>query len=379
MKKQIPKPENWQDFESLCKKLWGEIWEIPYKIKKNGRIGQPQSGVDIYGIPKGKTEYWGIQCKGKDEYTHAKLTENEIDQEIEKAKNFMPKLEVFIIATTSNKDSKIEEYVRLLDIDSRKNNEFEIILFCWEDIADLIEENRSTFQYYINNSQFKDKYDFEVSFSQGGNEKVINPKFHRKIKKWVLKSSSNRDLFYQIQNIHRTGILGKQSTWYGRIFENTNTAICEFEIKMKNTGSVVIENWHLIFNLIGEHKPVNEMRYQARGMPYFGFDTMKREIVVKSEIKFNSGPDYPLIQEDEENCAVEIIPLPNQYEITVEWELRARDFQKRGDLTLKVEPVFEDEIDYILVDNESELKEIEVISIRENKYEIDENKEETDL
>ena len=23
---QLQKPDNWQDFESLCKKLWGEIW-----------------------------------------------------------------------------------------------------------------------------------------------------------------------------------------------------------------------------------------------------------------------------------------------------------------------------------------------------------------
>ncbi len=70
MKKQLPKPENWQDFESLCKKLWG----IPNKIKKNGRSGQPQHGVDIYGIPKRETEYWCIQCKGKDEYTKSALT-----------------------------------------------------------------------------------------------------------------------------------------------------------------------------------------------------------------------------------------------------------------------------------------------------------------
>jgi hypothetical protein len=46
-KKQLRKPENWQDFESLCKKLWGEIWNCP-EIKKNGRKGQPQHGVDIY-------------------------------------------------------------------------------------------------------------------------------------------------------------------------------------------------------------------------------------------------------------------------------------------------------------------------------------------
>lgn len=89
MKQQILKPENWQDFEELSKILWGEIWECP-EINKNGRAGQNQQGVDIYGIPKGETKYFGIQCKGKDEYTKSVLTEKEINAEIEKAKNFKP-------------------------------------------------------------------------------------------------------------------------------------------------------------------------------------------------------------------------------------------------------------------------------------------------
>lgn len=76
MKKTMEKPVNWQDFESLCKKLWGEIWHCP-SIKKNGRQGQSQNGVDIYGIPAGETDYFGIQCKGKDDYTKAQLTETE--------------------------------------------------------------------------------------------------------------------------------------------------------------------------------------------------------------------------------------------------------------------------------------------------------------
>ena len=72
---QIRKPENWQDFEKLCKKLWGEIWNCPDTIKRNGRLGQSQKGVDIYGIPKGESQYSGIQCKGKDDYIISTLTE----------------------------------------------------------------------------------------------------------------------------------------------------------------------------------------------------------------------------------------------------------------------------------------------------------------
>lgn len=52
MKKTLRKPERWQDFEDLCKKLFREIWQCSYTIKKNGRQRQPQSGVDVYAIPK---------------------------------------------------------------------------------------------------------------------------------------------------------------------------------------------------------------------------------------------------------------------------------------------------------------------------------------
>lgn len=179
MKKQLPKPENWQDFESLCKKLWGVVWEVPNKIKKNGRSGQVQHGVDIYAIPKNEKKYWGIQCKGKDEYTKSKLTKREIDLELEKAENFTPKLEVFIFATTSNKDSDIEEYIRIKDIENKEKNSFEILLFCWEDIVDLIEENRDVYNFYMHSNKYKSDYNFEVYVSEFENKDILlEPEFY---------------------------------------------------------------------------------------------------------------------------------------------------------------------------------------------------------
>ena len=121
---QIQKPANWQDFESLCKKLWGEIWECSDSIKKNGRNGQAQHGVDVYGIPKGENNYYGIQCKGKDEYTHSQLTKDEIDVEIDKAKKFKPSLKKLIFATTANKDAEIEEYVRIKNLTNIKEEQW---------------------------------------------------------------------------------------------------------------------------------------------------------------------------------------------------------------------------------------------------------------
>jgi hypothetical protein len=76
MEKSLRKPENWQDFETLCKKLWGEVYGCPHQIKKNGRPGQSQNGVDLSCVPKNEDGYYGIQCKKKDQDTNAKITSN---------------------------------------------------------------------------------------------------------------------------------------------------------------------------------------------------------------------------------------------------------------------------------------------------------------
>ncbi len=63
--KQIPPPKSWEKFEDLTRALFAAEWRSPL-TQKNGRSGQKQHGVDIYGTPEaapGKT--FGVQCKGK--------------------------------------------------------------------------------------------------------------------------------------------------------------------------------------------------------------------------------------------------------------------------------------------------------------------------
>ena len=48
--------------------------------KKNGRQGQTQHGVDVYGIPFRNNNILEYNAKEKDEYTHAQLTESEVDK-----------------------------------------------------------------------------------------------------------------------------------------------------------------------------------------------------------------------------------------------------------------------------------------------------------
>jgi len=105
---QIPPPATWQDFESLCCELWRRIWKDP-NTQKNGRSGQEQHGVDVYGRPNEGSPWAGVQCNGKDNYADKKVTENELRTEVENAKSFRPALSQFILATTGPKDATVEQ------------------------------------------------------------------------------------------------------------------------------------------------------------------------------------------------------------------------------------------------------------------------------
>jgi len=374
MKKIIQKPENWQDFETLCKKLWGEIWNIPMKIKKNGRSGQAQAGVDVYGVPKGEENYWGIQCKGKDDYTNTKLTKTEIDIEIEKAKSFQPKLDVFIFATTMNKDVDIEEYIRVKDLESRQCGNFEILLFCWEDIADLIDENQDTYNFWVANKQHKTKYGFEVYLNDFDNKYIVHPKCIRTIKRYKVKKPEIENLSIASASAFASSAWLKNTPYLvspsllsvtqGRV----NEAICSFELIMANTGSNVIEDWRVSFKVAGEHKEImDQLGTGPMGMIDISMLKYKRTYIEENRISYTPKDNEPLIQKDNRYFEAYIIPECKKYTIPIEWELLARDFDISGTIYLIVEPEYEDKILYEYVDSREQLKEDEIVSIEEKK------------
>lgn len=136
---QILPPANWQDFETLCCDLWRAIWKDP-NTQKNGRQGQSQHGVDIYGRPNQEDLWAGVQCKGKNNYTNKSLAEKEVRDEVENAKSFEPKLSHFIIATTGPKDAKIEELARKITDEHSKSGLFSVNVLAWNDIKDRLED-----------------------------------------------------------------------------------------------------------------------------------------------------------------------------------------------------------------------------------------------
>ncbi len=130
---QVPPPKNWQDFEELCADLWSELYKSQ-DTQLNGRSGQPQCGVDVYGLIDNSGEWFGVQCKEKDERYGNVVTEKELLNEVEKAKGFTPKLKHFILATTASNDSKIQQLARELTVINQKEGLFTVQVKSWDEI-----------------------------------------------------------------------------------------------------------------------------------------------------------------------------------------------------------------------------------------------------
>jgi len=118
-------------FESLCLDLWREIWGDPGALK-NGRSGQPQAGVDVYGRRDG--QWIGVQCKQRDALLWGKVTVKELDDEVREALKFVPRLSSFILATSGPADEKLLQRARELTEKHRTKGLFTVEIWSWERI-----------------------------------------------------------------------------------------------------------------------------------------------------------------------------------------------------------------------------------------------------
>lgn len=129
-------PKNWDVFQNLCHDLWRLMWNDP-NTQQNGRQGHTQMGVDIFGFPYYANIYHGVQCKGRNANYNSKLTTAEVDAECKEAeKNFKPGLESLVVATTSMRDPKVQEYCRILTKDH--SYPFKVSVWSWDDIEEEI-------------------------------------------------------------------------------------------------------------------------------------------------------------------------------------------------------------------------------------------------
>lgn len=147
----LPSPSYWQDFERITLDVFRKLWDNQY-AEHNGRQGQAQGGVDVFGYDKVQGEYVGVQCKKRKnkanglEVPSATLTANEIDAEIQEMKASKWDLDRYIIATTGPRDVALQEHVREYN---RTGGKPEVTLWFWEDYVSGLNDNPSLlYRYY---------------------------------------------------------------------------------------------------------------------------------------------------------------------------------------------------------------------------------------
>ncbi len=137
---QIPKPADEQAFERASVILWRGLLDDP-SVQRNGRRGQRQNGVDLFGIRDGDADWHvGIQCKLKSE-GHA-LSEDEVRGEVTKALTFKPPLKEYYIITTAPDDVAMQELAREITKElAAAGNVMRVFVWGWNTLEERISED----------------------------------------------------------------------------------------------------------------------------------------------------------------------------------------------------------------------------------------------
>ena len=117
-------------------------WNSP-NLQKNGRTGQAQQGVDVWG-PDEIGRRVGIQCKRyKDP-----LVLKDVTDEVAEAEKFKGKFSALFIATTTDHDSTLQAKVRQLSDQRVALGKFAVSIMFWDEIISSLALNPIVFKNY---------------------------------------------------------------------------------------------------------------------------------------------------------------------------------------------------------------------------------------
>ncbi len=345
-------PKNWQDFETLCLRLWGEIWKIPHEIEFNSDNSQGQEGVDIYGPIEGGTAYNGIQCKNKKlnliNGAPNRISIGDIQSEIDKAKGFVPALNKLIIATSLPKDRAIEEFVRLQSLENTNNGLFTIQICFWEFFERKIPEFESVYNWYVKNEDFHRVKQLRVTFDDGEVESIYHPKFQKTIDKYLIPppqgtfkinplTGSYADMF-----IDEEMLLPSRDIAFHSLL-NASRKIdwsqnCWLQLLISNIGQAVVEDFKIELSFEGEFEEVEPEWRNSMFNPNFsndvkGYSDSKRDLYIKPRTNI-------LVQGDSfVSGSFRIKPkIAVETTVKIDWKLLSRDFTDSGVLQVKIVP-----------------------------------------
>lgn len=225
----IPKIESDILLEDLAKDLTKANFNYE-NVNINGRPGQKQDGIDVYARLIETGEWVGIQCKVRS--TNRPFIRDELLNEINQAKKFNPHISKYYLFTTLSRDATTQELERTIIDELRNENSFTFQILFWEDIENLLREDRFETVYY----RYYHKY-FRDNLALGhAIGKLVNlelcfdnvPDTHceliiGKIPKYKNDSSKSADYFRNTYYI--VNLLDKKIEFFGKE-HNSNKVVC---------------------------------------------------------------------------------------------------------------------------------------------------------
>jgi hypothetical protein len=147
----VPPPKSWDEFEAIALAAAKLRWNSS-DFYRNGRQGQKQDGVDIWGRDD-DGRLIGVQCKN----TIGGVSLAVINTEIADAEVFTPKLARLYIATTAERDGVLQKEVRKISAGRAEKEQFRVDVLFWDDICqDLAKDDDIFFSHY---PQFRNRTD----------------------------------------------------------------------------------------------------------------------------------------------------------------------------------------------------------------------------
>jgi hypothetical protein len=141
----LPMPQHWQEFENIVRDALANQWRSP-SLQKNGRPGQEDDGVDVYG-PDYLGRLVGVQCKR----FSGQLKMKTVQEEIKNAEGFVGQLSTLYIATTAQHDSRLQEQVRIVSEERAKQGKFAVGVMFWDEIVAGLVLNPATVRAHYPN------------------------------------------------------------------------------------------------------------------------------------------------------------------------------------------------------------------------------------
>ena len=180
-----------REFEMLMK----DFSEIRYQGRATlyGSPGQKQDGVDVV-VTQTNGNRICIQCKNWER----KLENSDINTMIAEVEKFPAKISLFVIAVTTKRDAKLQQYVYNLSDCRISEKKFPIEIIFWEDIEHIVKINtfllRTYYpEFYINLESSRKKMQMYSNLIL--DKKELRKSFLNSIIKWNIFDMLSVDPF----------------------------------------------------------------------------------------------------------------------------------------------------------------------------------------